>query len=164
MLDLYLVRHGDANDTPPPGLVGDAARHLSARGLAQAAAVARGLRAAAVKPAQIWHSPLTRAVQTAEAIAAALGAPLIEDPALVPEAPPVLVAERLKQQRGVIVVVAHLPILPGITMVLGLPRVGFATATAAHIRITTDQTVVADTRATLSAVYPVEHWERLEQT
>lgn len=58
---LYLVRHADAVDSPD-----DASRKLSARGHKQVRHLARLLDGRdAFCPAQVWHSPLVRAHETA---------------------------------------------------------------------------------------------------
>lgn len=78
-MSIILVRHGEtplnANRTLQP-----ADTPLSARGLEQAAAVARRLSAAGL--AGILSSDLPRALQTAQAIAAAAGVPLETTPLL----------------------------------------------------------------------------------
>lgn len=68
---LYLLRHGKAEDVPPQG-ERDAARALTKAGLREMRAVGRGLAALGVKVEGIATSPLLRARQTAEAVAAAL--------------------------------------------------------------------------------------------
>lgn len=68
---IYLVRHGqtDANASSPPILQGKGADYaLNNMGLMQAQAASRAL--AGIECAAIYSSPLKRAVQTAEAIAA----------------------------------------------------------------------------------------------
>lgn len=78
-MPLFLIRHGETalNATrvlQPPDTP------LSERGLAQARAI--GARLAAERLAGIVASDMTRAAQTAEAIAAATGLPLRHDPLL----------------------------------------------------------------------------------
>ena len=66
---VFLARHGEADYESD--LVTDHGGSLSATGRAQATALAQSLRAEGV--AQVWCSPLSRAVQTAEIAAASLG-------------------------------------------------------------------------------------------
>lgn len=75
MKRLYLMRHGHSPTTSESGVKSDALRPLSERGRADAARMASEIARRGAKPALILHSPLTRAVQTARAAAAALGVP-----------------------------------------------------------------------------------------
>ncbi len=65
---LTLMRHGSAE----PYSGDDAGRSLSPEGMEQVAAVTRALVAGGWRPGAIVHSPLKRAVQTAELVAAQL--------------------------------------------------------------------------------------------
>ncbi len=66
---VFLARHGDADYETD--LITDDGGSLTAAGRQQAAALARALHAERV--AQVWCSPMSRAVQTAEIVAATLG-------------------------------------------------------------------------------------------
>lgn len=66
---VLLVRHGDAEDGPD-----DASRPLSKRGFEEADAIGRLLARTREIPTIVWHSPLLRARQTAEAAVRACGA------------------------------------------------------------------------------------------
>ncbi len=66
-MQVIFIRHAEAQ---PEGPEGDSARRLSPQGLHQVQAVADALGAMGVKPEMILTSPLARAVQTAEALAA----------------------------------------------------------------------------------------------
>ena len=66
---LYLIRHGDAL----PGF-DDAARPLSEAGLREADLAGAFLRQVGASPDVVYHSRLLRAKQTAEGVAARLGA------------------------------------------------------------------------------------------
>jgi phosphohistidine phosphatase len=69
-MDILLIRHGQAVDDAP-GL-GDTGRWLTAKGRKVTRRVARWLaKSNKRRPAVIWTSPLVRAVQTAEIVAAA---------------------------------------------------------------------------------------------
>jgi phosphohistidine phosphatase len=68
-MEILLIRHGHAVDEAP-GL-GDAGRWLSAKGRKVTRKVARWLSESGKRrPLAIWTSPLVRAVQTAEIVAA----------------------------------------------------------------------------------------------
>ena len=67
---IYLVRHGDA--VPEEDAGSDRDRWLSARGREAARILGRLLREQRVEPDAIVCSPLPRAVQTAELLAASL--------------------------------------------------------------------------------------------
>jgi len=107
-MELFLIRHAHAEDTVP-----DAARRLSPRGRRQARALARRLRATGeFAPAELWHSTLRRARETAELLApAAPGAPCREITGLAPEDDPAAVARRLARTRAPVAIVAHEPLL-----------------------------------------------------
>jgi phosphohistidine phosphatase len=65
---LYVMRHGPAEDTSPTGR--DADRALTPEGRERTRAVARALLAEGEAPLTIISSPLVRALQTAEIVAA----------------------------------------------------------------------------------------------
>lgn len=74
-MQILLVRHGEAIEEAPGG---DASRWLTGRGRKRTRKVAAWLgKAKARKPAEVWTSPLVRAVQTAEILAERVG--LTED-------------------------------------------------------------------------------------
>ena len=71
-MEILLIRHGQAVDEAP-GL-GDAGRWLTAKGRKVSRKVARWVaKSDKRRPATIWTSPLVRAVQTAEILAAEVG-------------------------------------------------------------------------------------------
>ncbi len=70
-MQIYLLRHGIAEDTSSTGR--DADRRLTPEGKKKLAAVLKSAAAAGVKPSLILTSPLVRAKQTAELAAKALG-------------------------------------------------------------------------------------------
>jgi phosphohistidine phosphatase len=74
----YLVRHAKAEEASKGG---DAARRLTADGRRRFEALARAL-APRLGVARILTSPLVRARETAEVLAAVTGAPVEEEPAL----------------------------------------------------------------------------------
>jgi phosphohistidine phosphatase len=71
-MDLLLIRHGHAIDEAPN--LGDTGRWLSEKGRKATRRVARWLaKGGRRRPAVIWSSPLVRAMQSAEILAAELG-------------------------------------------------------------------------------------------
>src|SRR6185369_5592945 len=71
-MEILLIRHGQAVEAAVG--VGDAGRWLTARGRKATRKLARWLaKRGKRRPATIWTSPLVRAVQTAEIVAAAAG-------------------------------------------------------------------------------------------
>jgi len=73
-VDVFLIRHAVAVDETLA--IKDPARPLSATGRMQARSLGDRLRWHDVEPTHIFTSPLVRAVQTAELVAAALGTQL----------------------------------------------------------------------------------------
>jgi phosphohistidine phosphatase len=71
-MKLLLVRHAHAVDLGFDGVSRDFDRYLSPKGLRQATALAGALKARGVVPSSVVTSPLVRAKQTAEPIAALL--------------------------------------------------------------------------------------------
>lgn len=79
---LHLVRHGETEPNREGRLLGRRADPgLTAQGRAQAEALAR--RLAREEPVRVVTSPLRRCVETAEVVAAATGAAVVEDGRLV---------------------------------------------------------------------------------
>jgi phosphohistidine phosphatase len=106
-MTVFLVRHTHAADA-----VADASRPLSARGRGQAARLAAFLKAGgAFAPAEFWHSPLRRARETAELLAAGTGspAPLRVEPGLEPDEDPAGIAARLAVADRPLALVGHEP-------------------------------------------------------
>ncbi len=68
-MKLYCVRHGEAEGPEVEG------RPLTPNGVAEIEREAAQLACIGVAPVQLWHSPKTRAVQTATIFAKALNAP-----------------------------------------------------------------------------------------
>ncbi|HET6280718.1 MAG TPA: phosphohistidine phosphatase SixA [Polyangia bacterium] len=113
-----LIRHGEAEDHAPT----DSERALTKRGRTEARRVGRALARHGVHFRVIVTSPLIRAVQTAEIVAAAMGSrePIIVDRALVPDATAAGVRTLLRGLGDApsVALVAHEPILSGICAVL----------------------------------------------
>jgi phosphohistidine phosphatase len=127
-MELHLIRHAHAEDTAP-----DATRRLSPRGRRQARALARRLRATGeFAPAEIWHSTLRRARETAELLApAAPGAPLREQTGLAPEDDPAAIVRRLARTREPVALVGHEPQLSALASQL---VTGTADPVVFHVR------------------------------
>lgn len=111
---ILLVRHGRAVEEAP-GL-GDEGRWLTAKGRRRTREVARWLGAKTKrKPTTIWTSPLVRAAQTAEILAAEVGFEDVVEACeeLRPGRDPGDLVKRLQQQPrgGVLALVGHEPSL-----------------------------------------------------
>lgn len=107
-VNLYLLRHAEAEPGEP-----DATRRLTRKGEKQVENLAAHLHKHEVELEidEVWHSPLLRAVQTAEILhkELELEAPLMEAPGLRPEDDPRPMALRLACSRKSVLVVGHNP-------------------------------------------------------
>ena len=106
---VYIIRHGHA--VPSHGSVPDAARWLHAEGRRLLGAAGTALREAGVQFDAVVSSPLVRAVQTAELLAAAVGygnavEALLE---LAPDGSPGRVADALPTRGLSVAAVGHEP-------------------------------------------------------
>ena len=101
---IYLVRHAEAAPGQP-----DAQRRLTPAGLEQARRVADRLAAAEPLPDAVLHSPLVRARETAELIAAPLGIQPEPDDRLAPGATADSVRAAAVGRGEAVVVVGHQP-------------------------------------------------------
>ena len=113
---LYLIRHAHAE----AGL-DDARRPLSARGRKQIRAMARFLRhTEGFAPAEVWHSPLLRALDTAALLAGRLKLPVKLRPVngLMPGDEPAIMASKLRTRRGSLALVGHEPHLSALASLL----------------------------------------------
>lgn len=145
------MRHGEAGEAAR-----DADRPLTAKGRAQAESSARALRALGAVPPVLWHSPYRRAVETAGIVADVLGlrGAMIEDERFTPDGSvPAAAMAVLKARQGVLVV-AHMPILPGIVAMLCGSPCTFTTAGVAHLDVTGGA-------ASLAGLYPARTLEHL---
>jgi phosphohistidine phosphatase len=113
-----LIRHAEAGDDAPR----DEARALTARGRADARRVGRALCRRKVRFSLMVTSPLVRAVQTAEIVAAEVRfrGRLLSSDLLEPEAPPELVVAFLRSiaHETSVALVAHEPILSALAAAL----------------------------------------------
>ena len=101
---VYLCRHAKAAPGEP-----DEARELTGKGRQQAQELGERLAALPEPPASVLSSPLVRARQTAEAIAAATGAPLEVDGRLAPGATLTHLREAVAGRPGPVATVGHQP-------------------------------------------------------
>ena len=119
---IYLVRHGDA--VPEEDAGSDRDRWLSPRGREAARILGRLLREQAIAPDTIVCSPLPRAVQTAELLAASLdhiGA-ISSWRCLEPSAMPRVAANQIAAAGMAVVVVGHEPSISSLgAYLLGRP-------------------------------------------
>lgn len=101
-MEIILWRHADAEDGAD-----DLARRLTAKGHAQAAAMAKWLHRHLRGEYVLAASPAKRAQQTA----AALGTAIETEPSLAPGAPvkAIVEAARKREHRGVVIIVGHQP-------------------------------------------------------
>lgn len=113
-MKLYLVRHGDA--VPEQQAGSDRDRWLSPRGREAARVLTRLLREAGVSPEAIVCSPLPRAVQTAELIAAGLDHLHVITTlhSLEPTAFPHVAATAVQKAGANVIVVGHEPSISGL--------------------------------------------------
>ena len=133
-----MVRHAEAEAAGPVG--GDAARALSARGRAQAAAAAAGLRRLGVALDRVLASPLRRAQETAALLAPALGRPPVETVATRDGgAPAEAILAELRACGGEerVALVGHMPVLGELVALAaaGVGASGVALGTASVARI-----------------------------
>ncbi len=100
----------------------DPHRHLTPTGRRQARDIADRMRWHDCTPTHIWASPLVRTIQTAELVAAVLGAEIAVEavPALAPDESPRAAAAALAAlpQGAVVIVVGHEPGLSALGAVL----------------------------------------------
>jgi phosphohistidine phosphatase len=119
-VDVFLIRHAAAIDETLE--LRDPMRHLTADGRLQAQSLGDRLRWHDCTPTCIWTSPLVRAVQTAELVAAGLKTttPVETLPALAPgeSARTVLTAIRAHASDASLVLVGHEPGMSAIAALL----------------------------------------------
>ena len=119
-MELYLFRHGIAEDAPPGRP--DSSRALTTEGRQRTAAVAKMARRAGVAPSVIASSPYVRAVQTAEVAAKEFGyeGDLMRMPSLVPHGSPEAVWGDLRDLRdeSAVLLTGHEPLLANLAAYL----------------------------------------------
>lgn len=114
-MNLYLMRHGIALPADDPAVAVDAERPLSPKGVKRTRRIAKGIRRLNLSFDALLTSPLARARQTADLVAAALGAEaLVEEiSGLSPESTVEHLLFELTryQDRGDLLLVGHEPLL-----------------------------------------------------
>ena len=112
---LLLVHHGDAVG---PDI--DPMRPLSRAGLVASTALASSAAARGVKPGLVWHSGKNRALQTAQLFSAACNpqAGFKAVRGLLPGDPPRWMRDQLLGETRSILLVGHMPHLPGLLSLL----------------------------------------------
>jgi phosphohistidine phosphatase SixA len=136
-VQVFLLRHAEAAQETVA--MRDPHRHLTPTGRRQARDIGDRLRWHDCTPTHIWASPLVRTVQTAELVAAALGAELAVEavPVLAPDENPRAAAAALAALPGdaTVIVVGHEPGLSALGAILaGMPEfAGLAKAQVARI-------------------------------
>jgi phosphohistidine phosphatase len=119
-MQLYLVRHGEAEASPPKG--GDAERRLTAAGRHDFARVVAGLRRLEPELTRILTSPLVRARQTAEILREQLPGPAPEEwPLLAPGGALERLLAQLRDAGEAVALVGH---EPGLGRLLSLAVAG----------------------------------------
>lgn len=121
-VQIYLVRHGDA--VPEEDAGSDRDRWLSPRGREAARVLGRLLREQSVAPDCIFSSPLPRAVQTAELVAASLDylGVVSARRCFEPSAHPRVAAGEISAAGASVIVVGHEPSMSTLgAFLLGLP-------------------------------------------
>ena len=130
-MDVYVLRHGVADERDYRKYPDDDLRPLIPEGIDKLTRQAKGLKAAGLSLDLVISSPLVRAVQTAEVIMAGLeiASELAYSEALVPEAHPYLLLEELANKHsGVerVMVVGHEPHMSSfVSMVVSGDQGGF---------------------------------------
>jgi phosphohistidine phosphatase len=130
---VYLCRHAEASPGDP-----DELRELTAEGRRQARALGTRLAGLAAPPATVLTSPLVRARQTAEAIAAETGAALRLAPALAPGATVEALRGAVARAPGTVAAVGHQPDCSEILLALRGEDPGFAPAGWAQLELSAD--------------------------
>jgi phosphohistidine phosphatase len=112
-MELYLFRHGIAEDAPQGR--SDSSRALTDEGRERSAAVVKMARGAGVAPSLIASSPYVRAVQTAEVAAKEFGysGELVRLPSLVPHGTPEAVWSDIRDLRdeSAVLLAGHEPLM-----------------------------------------------------
>ena len=151
---IYLVRHGDA--VPEEEAGSDRDRWLSPRGREAARVLGRLLREQAIAPDAVLCSPLPRAVQTAELIAASLDdlGTITSLRSLEPAAHPRVASTAIMAAGASVLVVSHEPAISALgAFLLGVPAFPqFRTAQCCAIE---DRKPTFTARADLAKILPL---------
>jgi phosphohistidine phosphatase len=116
-MKLYVMRHGPAEDDSPTGR--DADRALTPSGRERVKAVAKAVVDEGEAPVSILSSPLVRALQTAEIVAAVTGSPVEVRREMAPGGDKLtLLSDVLREKRKRVMIVGHEPELSMLVMQL----------------------------------------------
>jgi len=127
---LFLVRHAHSDPGDPDDL-----RALSARGRAESRVLAERLAAHQTPPRLVVSSPLLRARETAEAIAATASAELRIDDRLAPGTSADDLRDVVREAEAAVAVVCHQPDCSEIALELTGADPGFAPGGVAEISL-----------------------------
>jgi phosphohistidine phosphatase len=130
-MNLYLLRHGKAARLEP-----DQPRSLTIRGIAEVTLIAEHFKKHHLQINNLWHSPKTRAIQTAEIFLKINGNPGVrveEEKELKPEGDAKEVFEKINLlQDGPLIVVTHLPFVEELALLFAVDtphaKIAFPTA------------------------------------
>jgi phosphohistidine phosphatase len=141
-MQVYILRHGIAEDVKPGGK--DADRALTNDGRKKLREVLRAAERADVVPGVIVTSPYLRAVQTAEVVIEVLGYAndLLRTEALIPSADPEDLWDELRVHQGVmqLMLVGHEPMLGKlVAFLLNAPSLMVDVKKGALLRIDIEQ-------------------------
>jgi phosphohistidine phosphatase len=126
-MDVYILRHGIAEERDPQKFPDDDRRPLTGEGMRKMRRIASALKGLGCRFDLVLTSPLARARQTADIAASVLGieSRLRETPHLAPSGDPRrLVAEVNGHGEGSVLLVGHEPYLSGFISVLLSGREG----------------------------------------
>jgi phosphohistidine phosphatase len=122
-VELYLLRHAIAESRENEGFPRDSDRPLTDKGVIKLRLVTRGMRALGLSFDLILTSPYLRALQTAEIVAADMGARKVIErtPHLAPDGDPRALIDLVRSRSGAnanVLVVGHEPYLSQLASVL----------------------------------------------
>jgi phosphohistidine phosphatase len=137
-MQIYLLRHGIAEDAPPGRP--DSARSLTSEGREKLRHVLKRARAANASPSLILSSPYVRAVETAGVAVEVLGyaGKVVRTPALAPEASPADAWHEIRSRHDerAILLSSHEPLMSSmVAFLLGSPAMQVDMKKAALVRI-----------------------------
>jgi phosphohistidine phosphatase len=137
-MEIYLLRHGIAEDHAPSGR--DSDRHLTEEGRVKLRRVLKRATAAGVSPSLIVSSPYHRAVETAEVAAHELGyqGEILQTDGLVPNSSPARVWSEIRAHRteSAILLAGHEPLFSAtVAWMLGSTRAMIHFRKAGLVRI-----------------------------
>jgi len=140
-MELYLLRHGIAEDRKPGRP--DAERALTADGRDKLRRVLKRARSAGVAPSLILSSPYKRALETAAVAAEELGykGKIVKSQTLVPEGSPAEVWQEIRSRKGedAILLASHEPLMSALAaFLLDSPALQVDMKKAALLRVDCD--------------------------